>query len=93
MSLTVQEGVYGEGFDPRIKARMYHFTRVCSSVFQFVFCLHTRQSQYQLLMTAQPDSFNKKHWIACFLILLSLLLLEELPCGLHRKFDYSTVPY
>jgi len=43
VSLTVQEGVYREGFEPRIKARMYHFTRVCPSVFQFVFRLHNKQ--------------------------------------------------
>jgi len=91
-SLTVQEGVYREVFDPRIKACIYNFTRVSPSVFQFVFRLHTKQKPYQLLMTAQPDSFNKKNRIACFLILLSRLLLEELASGLHSKFYYSTVP-
>jgi len=51
------------------------------------------KSQYQLLMIAQTDSFNKEHRITCFLILPSRLLLEELASGLHSKFDYSTVSY
>ena len=41
---TVPEGFCRGGFDPRIKARTYHFTRVCPSVFKFVFRLRTKQT-------------------------------------------------
>jgi hypothetical protein len=41
--LTVQEGRYREGSDARIKVHMFHLARVCKTVFQFVFHLHTKQ--------------------------------------------------